>query len=264
MGALWCAPADVIAQRGCQDFTGDPGLLLPAIEAASDVLFIRSGRQFSTRIVTVRPCADPCAPGWHHSWGTTTSHSPGWCLGCSSSPSCSCGAGPGHLALAVGPLVTIAQVRLDGDVLVPGVDYRVDERKWLVRLPDSDDRPRVWPATQRLDLLASEDRTFEITALVGEPVPPLGVLAAAELACELNRLGDDECRLDPRVVSVQRQGLSFEVVGLVDALERGAIGLPMVDLFISTYNPMKLQRAARMVWPPPAGSARRTDTDGPS
>lgn len=254
----WATPADVKAQPGCVGYTGDPGLLLDEIEAASDALFVRSGRQFSSRIVTLRPCADPCAPGWHRSWGTTTSRAPGWCLGCSSSSACSCGPGPARLDLGLGPLQNVVQVRVDGDVLVAGTDYRVDERTWLVRLGDE-----VWPATQDLTLAASEDRTFEVTALVGEPVPRLGVLAAAELACELYRLGTDGCRLDPRVVSVQRQGLSFEVVGLVDALERGSLGLPLVDLFLSTYNPAKIQRRARMVWPPPC-TPRRTDTDGPS
>lgn len=250
----WATAADVRAQPGC---VGAAGSLTDEIEAASDVLFIRSGRQFTSRIVTVRPCADPCAPGWVWSWGTTTSRAPGWCLGCSSSSACSCGEGPARLELGLGPLRNVVQVRVDGVALVAGTDYRVDELTWLVRLGG-----KVWPAVQDLTLAASEPGTFEVTALVGDPVPRLGVLAAAELACELHRLGDEGCRLDPRVVSVQRQGLSFEVVGLVDALERGSLGLPLVDLFLSTYNPAKVQRRARMVWPP--GRPRRTDTDGPS
>lgn len=260
----WCTPADVTAQPGCSDFDGDPGNLVPIIEAVSDVLFVRSGRQFATRTVTVRPCADPCAVGWQRSWGTTTSNAPGWCSCWSSSSACSCGAGPERLALGLGPVVEVAQVRHDGVTLVAGTDYRVDEATWIVRLPDAAGRARWWPATQRLDLDASEDDTFEVTVLVGEAPPRIGVLAAAELACEVNRIGSDGCRLDPRTVSVTRDGLTFAVVGLSDALASGRTGLPLVDLFLDTYNPRRLQRRARMVWPPRAGSALRTDTDGPS
>lgn len=250
--ANWCSAADV--KSVCPSATEADGHYTQFIEAASDVLFARSGRQFGTRTVTVRPwcgCSscDPATP--------STRGGSAW-------RGCTYTAEHSSLSLGLGPIVDVVTVKVDGDVLVEGTDFRLDEATWLVRLPAAGSTTRrLWPTTQRLDLADTEDDTWSITALVGTPVPELGRLAAAELACELSRLGSDDCALSPRVQQVARQGVTLQLIGVSEALQTGAIGLPLCDLFCDTYNPSRSQARARVLFPPPCG-VRRTDTDGPS
>ena len=256
----WCTPGDVIDQPACSGFDGDPGDLLPFIDAASEILFARSGRQFGTRSITVRPYRCNCSydratrtPAWDQGW----SFRGGW-PGCTSCGGSTYAVDASSVFLGVGALVDVTQVKVDGDVLTEGVDFRVDEATWLVRLPDGDNR-RLWPSDQRLDMADTEDGTWSVSALVGTPVPQIGVLAAAELACELSRAGQDSCSLSPRVQQTEAQGITTEYI--VAALNDGeSIGLPLCDMFIATYNPAKQQARARVLFPVPSG-VRRTDTN---
>lgn len=257
--ASWATAADAEGQHGCRDSTLQDHEWAPFLDAATEVLFVRSGRQFGTRTVTVRPCA---TQGLEPSWGRVAAHQ-GWCS-CSLPPRrCGCGDGPSHLRLGVGAIQSVVEVLVDGVVLSPS-SYRVDEATWLVRLPDIDGTARTWPATQRLDLDDTEEGTWSVTVLAGVGVPELGRQAAAELACELSRAGSDGCRLDPRVVSVDRHGTTFQLTGITEALQVGRIGLPTVDLFLDTYNPKGLRRRARVLFPPPSTPPRRVDGPGGS
>lgn len=259
--SAWCTPAEVRLQSGCAGSDISDADLGPFINASSAVLFARSGRQYGTRTITLRPCGQSAGDAGPPSWGRV-GRNQGWFC-CDRSPRrCSCTDGPEQLDLGVGAIQTVLEILVDGVALVEGVDFRVDEARWLVRLPDGDQR-RSWPTSQRIDLPDTEEGTSSFTVTVGTGPPEVGRMAAAELACELSRLGTDDCRLSPRVTNVDRKGITFELTGIVEALQVGVIGLPLCDLFLSTYNPAKLQRRGRVVFPPPS-QPRRVDGPGGS
>lgn len=248
--ARWCDPEDVVRQGPCASYDGDPGDLLPLIDAASEVLFVRSGRQFGTRSVTVRPWLE-C----HRSWGAARhsgGHSP-------AAPPFTYSPDRRHLTLGIGPLVDVTLVQVDGVTLTEGTDWEVQEATWLVRLPDGT-TARSWPSSQRLDLPATEDGTFAVTALVGTPVPQSGVSAAAELACKLSTFFDP-CADPGNTTAKNRQGTSYELVSFAEALVNGSVGgLPQVDLFLGTFNPNRLPAPPRVLWPKVVHT-RRVDTN---
>jgi hypothetical protein len=183
----WATEAD-LAARGCSPDDPD-GVLL----AASEVLWVRSGRQYGTRTITVRPCVgDGCS-----SWGAPWSRH-GWPTGAPSACRCGtdCGAGASEIRLDIGPLLDVSRVMVNGTE-VPDSDREVQESEWLVYLADASGNPRSWPTAQRLDRADTEADTFSVTATVGVPVPELGRMAAAELACELSSLIPDGSTCDP-------------------------------------------------------------------
>lgn len=179
---------------------------------------------------------------------------------------CSCSAagyhyaaccGPSEIRLPNEPVTSIVEVKVDGVVLDPSL-FRVDQYRWLVRLPDPDGTRRSWPCCQRLDLPSTEPGTFELTETYGTPPPPLGKMAVAELACEFARAcaGDEKCRLSPRAISVARQGVTVQLAAITDTLKDGMIGLPIGDLFLHTYNPTG-KRQQSSVWSPDIDSGTR-------
>lgn len=155
---------------------------------------------------------------------------------------------------------------VDG-VEVPDADRQVQESEWLVYLADADGRPRFWPVGHnRLDLPDTEEGTFSVTARVGVPVPRIGRLAAAELACELAASWDsgdcEDCGPPRNATSVTKEGVSYELLTLAQSLiDNDAIPLGDVALFLSTVNPKGLQRRARVLYPPPR-KPRRVDNIG--
>lgn len=118
-----------------------------------------------------------------------------------------------------GPVDSIIEVLIDGVVLDPTL-YRVDDHRWLVRLDGE-----KWPVCPT---------PFEVTYLVGLPVPAGGEAMVAELACEIAKAACDDktCRLPRRITALSRQGVSitfehftgltglFEVDSWVDAVKR--------------------------------------------
>lgn len=228
-----------------------------ALQAASDVLFRLSGRQFPGLCsTTVRPCgmrAGDAAPPERH-W-----RSMGVC-GCAGDR---CGCGLSRIDLGGGPIVSVDEVRVDGVAIDP-TRYRVDGWRWLVRLPDADGKRRTWPTWQRLDRDDTEDETFSVTYTYGRTPPELGVRAAAALACELamacnpSTVGD--CRLPRKVQTIVRQGVTV-VMSPTDFLNaEGLTGLVEVDLFLRAYNPQRITRRASVFSPDTVGSAAIVDT----
>lgn len=262
--ARWASTADVLAQAACADYVTDGGTtgdLNQYIDAASEVLFVRSGRQFGTRTVTVRPCRS-CSCG--HDSARRRIGEQGWSTPAWSSASC-CTCGPEQLTLGLGAIIDVVTVKIDGVTLTEGVDFRLDEGTYLVRLPAAGTTTkRTWPTWQRIDLADTEDDTFSVTVLLGPAVPQMGVLAAAELACKLSGMVEDSCTDPPNATAKTRQGVSYDLVSFAEALVNGSLGgLPLCDLFLGTFNPHKLARRARVLFPPVC-VPRRTDVDGPS
>lgn len=164
--------------------------------------------------------------------------------GCSCSPIG--GASCGLLHLPETPIIAVQQVLVDGAVLDPGA-YKIVDNEALIRVDGS-----TWPS----GYLRGDGTTgLQVTYTYGGFPTELGRHAAAVLARELALAicGSNECRLDRRVTSIVREGvsedLSAAMPGLIDALRDGRIGLPEVDLFVFSENPGNLRRPGRFVVP---------------
>jgi hypothetical protein len=180
---------------------------------------------------------------------------------CGCSGACGC-LGSRQIQLGAYPVVEISEVKIDG-VTLDADRYRVDANRYLVRQPDPDGSNPGWPTWQQLDRADDEDGTWSVTFVWGRPPPPLGVTAAAALACEMAKACQPEqaegCRLPKKVQSLTRQGVSIVMTDLATLLSEDRTGIPEVDLFIKTVNPDGLRRPA-MAWSPDVDSgARRVD-----
>jgi hypothetical protein len=153
------------------------------------------------------------------------------------------------------PVRTIVEVKIDGDVVDPD-SYRVVREKYLQRLDDPGPPVlhRGWPSCQNVTLDDSEDGTFSITYTYGRYPPEIGKLAAAQLAKELlKECNGEECDLPKGVSRVTRQGIIVDL-NAVTAWVKGTgwhTGMPLVDAFLSTFNPAGLQRGP-VIWSPVA------------
>jgi hypothetical protein len=234
----------------------DEDLAQRCINSAAEILYALSGRQFGTCEVTVRPCYQKCAEGvnflnWNNgilgasgypwlpvlSGGLWTNISCGCRTNCSCTTVCE--------VLLPGPIDSVTEVKLNGDVLTEGTDYRVDNRRSLVRVGGG-----CWPKCQDMTLVDTEDNTWSVTYMKGSPLPEAGRSALSELACEmcLACLGK-ACRLPSRVTSIQRQGVSMALLDPMTFIDYGRTGLYAVDLWLKTVNPLARSRSAAVLSP---------------
>lgn len=232
-----------------------------AVQAASEILYFASGQRFDTCQVTLRPCRKECyGDGWNRlsagwwdvggGWGPWPALINGlWynitCGSCGTDCSCSIVSE----TLLPGPVREIAQVTVDGVVLDPVTDYRLDDYRKLVRLGGDQ-----WPLCNNLNLGITAEGTWSVTAIYGEPMPTLGKFAMGQLLCQIiaDVLGDD-CALPDNVTNVTRQGLSFTLDEVSELIKSGFTGLKYVDQFVQRYNPNNL-----------AARPRLYDVDGPN
>lgn len=240
--------------------------------AASDALYEKSGKIFPGQCgpVTVRPVSRPTDIDTR-AWGATLS-TVGWVASQgfasaygSFNPAVLAHYGtlePPQIELPY-PVTEIIQVKIDGEV-IPPVEYEVRDFKTLVRLrPSGSAIPTArwgWPTSQIMDLPDTEPGTFSVTYMYGNPPPAGGMLAAEKLAevVLLPKLGDTS-HYPKRVTNIQRQGVSAMVTDVLDLVMKGGTGIYEVELFLTTYNPNKLQRQAA-VWSPDLGRpGRRTE-----
>jgi hypothetical protein len=129
-------------------------------------------------------------------------------------------------------------VKIDGAVVDPS-GYRLDGKRWLVRLADADGTIRFWPGCQRLDLDDTEPGTWSVTYVYGAAPPASAVSAAAQLACELWKAcpgNTGECQIPTGTVRLTRQGVTVERVTLATFLSSGQTGLVLVDAFLAAYG----------------------------
>lgn len=253
--ADWCSSADLCSP--VDDYSFPAGVIADSIEIASNLLFVLSGRQFpGTCSTTVRPCSRRCTESYpNYGLGMVTS------CDCQSAGVCGCSELE-QIELGTTPIISVTEVVVDGAVVSSSL-YRVDDWRWLVRLPNADGTNRGWPGCQRLDLDSTEDETFEVTFTYGRPVPPEGVRAAAVLAGEIAASCVPEalgaCTLSSRVTSITRQGVTVALDSL-DSIAQDLTGLPMVDLFLKAHNPGRLRRRGRVFSPDIGPHVRRIGT----
>lgn len=244
--APWAEVGDVCAPCNAYDF--DLDLLAEGIQIASDVLYEFTKRRWpGTCTDLVRPCgyrqADSC--------------------GCRSSRSCGC-TRLSELELPGHPVASVEAVKIDGVLLDPD-RYRVDDHRWLVYLPESDDAERQgWPCCQRIDLPDTAEDTWSVAYSYGQDPPLGGRRAAANLGCQLalscTPALAGQCKLPKRVTSITRQGLTVAVIDPLSLFKDGLVGLADVDLWVQSVNFGAKHRQAQVFVPGHGPGVRRTDT----
>lgn len=239
---------------GCGEYPEEasPALIERAERWAAELLYMRSGMQFSGCPVTIRPC-QACTggsyeewpvrsdSGWSGSWvpflwsGAWT-NLPAGC-GCAGLHTCS----PPEIWLPE-PVASITEVKVDG-AIVPGTAYRVDNASLLVRTDGG-----VWPTTQNLALADTEAGTFSVTYQPGPLVPLMGKVAAGALALEFVKAClNMPCRLPAGVQSISRQGVEIQLIGDEDT--SWLTGIKEADDFLNTFNPGRRRQGFRISSP---------------
>lgn len=257
------------------DVAGWPGMatvprniLMLAARAASELLYVRSGRQFpGLATTTVRPTMQPyernlaATAAWLGSYGysfqgTWSPIGLGW-----GSHGWGSWRWPPAVDLGVYPLRSITQVKIDG-VVIPPDEYRIDDHRWLSRVrPTISSEPTErygWPATQSLDLPDTEESTFSVTCTYGIDPPYAGKLGAAALAAHIaGQYNQTSGRnLPTRTQSVTRSGVNIQIGDSLAWVAEGMTGVYEADVFIRFYNPSGATRRAS-VYSPDIGTSRR-------
>lgn len=230
----WTDISSVQASECCPDSV-DAYLTQEVIDVASDLLFELSGRRFPGACEdVVRPCAQSIGGHEVRSFSYNSYRWTSWCH-CNAGPRCGCSRGS-VVQLGGYPITEIDEVKVDGVALDDSL-YRVDDWRYLRRLPDPDGRNPGWPCCQNIDLATTEEDTFEVSYTYGYSPPVAGQRAAAYFACQLylSCVGDESCQLPDSVQSITRQGVSMLLINPGELFANGT-GLPRVDLFIRTYN----------------------------
>lgn len=263
----WASIAD-LPERCAAAAEADNEAANDALAAATDILFRMSGEKYPgiCRQV-VRPCGKSAAMR-----GTSVDSIPVLGSGTWSdrhwSGYCSCNWEIGQcgcsrlseVSLGYVPVVNIVEVKVDG-VVLDADRYRVDEWRYLVRLPDADGENPGWPCCQIMSRDTSEVGTWEVTLDYGSEPDRAGKRAAAALACQLMKVGTPgDCDLPPNVQNLARQGVSMNINSVVSLLEQGQTGVYEVDLWLRAINPKGVQRPAGVLIPGAKGSARRVET----
>ena len=267
---MWATEEDLLSvDRACLwPILGDCALqddqLSEIVEAAQqmaiEVLFAASGRQFGECVVTYQPCRRVCATDiepldmWqlldirHASlalrspWETGSYYSTMVCANCSTDD-CGCSSLV-DIELWHTKVSQVLNVQVDGVTLDPS-NYRL----WRGRLIRTDGE--AWPDCQDGSVANGSVGTWSISYRHGQPVPHGGQLAAGVLACEIAKslCNDSSCALPKRVQSITRQGVSVAFLDPMDFLADGRTGVYLVDLWLNSVNPHRLQRRGRALSP---------------
>jgi hypothetical protein len=163
---------------------------------------------------------------------------------CGCKSSCSCG----ELCeiYLPGPVYDVPEVNLDGQVLAPGLEYRVDAPGRLVRLGGG-----CWPTCQDMAAAPGQPNTLTVTYRWGLPLDEAAVAAVSELACHFLRgcaPGSCGCKASSNVTRYQRQGVEIEIDPTLLYAE-GRTGLPTTDLWLTAVNPGRLSSPSRVYSP---------------
>lgn len=240
----WASTDDVCAP--CEGV--DVDVLETSLTVASELLFELSGQRFPGICSDfVRPCGPrphPDLPMDSDEPVTTRSTATGIQIGCGCSGPRSCGCGGiSEITLGVFPVVSVDRVLVDGAVLDPA-RYRVDDYRYLVRLPDADGSDATWPCCQNIEAASDQPDTFQVDVTYGATPPASGVRAAAVLGCQLTLActGGEGCVLPRRVSTIVRQGVTLAVIDPMLNLSEGGFGLIEVAAFLDAYGPKRAKR----------------------
>lgn len=255
----WIDEQDV-AECCDSELSSDALLFDAVVVQASQMLFELSARRFAGSCQrTVRPCGDGVCgfqvlSRGHIVWPDGIDW--GWTGRSWSWPSYGgCGCNPvSRIKLSGYPVTSIVSVKIDGQTVNPDTYRLVESELWRVRDPADPDTALMWPSCQILDLPDTEEGTFSVTYIHGADPPAIGKAAAAQLACQLYKscTSGTDCALPPGTTRATRQGLTIETPATLSWFySRGVsgwnTGLPLVDAFLSAYNPSAIQRRA-VIW----------------
>lgn len=235
-----CTPCKSVTAESPSD-----DILNEAILAASE--YLNAAVQFQFPGIcenTVRPCGGEEGFGFGaglYAWSQIPFYFPPgvfplWWAGCGCAGACNC-CGPPAFSLGKIPIVAVSEVKLDGEILEPEVDYTV-VGDLLARLDPDGSGNDTWPACQNIALPDTEEGTFSVTFTWGAMPPSLGLAAARDLACLLvaDACGED-CKPSERMVSRQAGGTTVQLIS-----PDGDIRTSMprtVKLFIDAFGPPK-------------------------
>lgn len=263
-----CSPWITIEELdACCTTTATDQQKTDSIQAASEILYALSGRQFPGLCAeTVRPCSGGSAlPGfawgrWTYPWiplktGNTWVNI-GPACGCHIAWDCACNGIP-QVNLGRTDVTEVTGVFIDGTELNSSA-YRLDEGRFLVRTDGN-----YWPCCQDLAKDIGETGTWHIELAYGTDPPQMGKNAAQKLACELAKAcGGGDCDLPERVTTLTRQGVSMTLIDPQDFLTEGRTGLLEVDYFLTAVNPNSLARRSTVWSPEVGGKGRRVGVVG--
>jgi hypothetical protein len=135
-----------------------------------------------------------------------------------------------------GPITSITEVKIDGDVLSSN-DYRLDDWRKITRLDG------LWPICNDLNKPDTEEGTWSVSLVYGQPVPTMGRMAVGELAYQLILacMGDDCCVLPYRIQQLARQGVSIDFPDVSQLMDVNRLGLQFCDMFLDAGNPYGLR-----------------------
>lgn len=205
-----------------------------AEQVAVRTLWALSGRRFGTLDVTLAPFIPRPRVDWY------TGHRAGVALNAGSGMAVSGYCTPARAFRLPGPVVGVAQVVVDAEVLDDAA-WHLDPDGTLVRTDGGG-----WPVAQDV---YSPRWAVRYTRGIAPGVD--GNLAAARYALELGRgmVADPKCKLPSRARDVTRQGVSVTLAAPEDLADAGYTGVPPVDAWLRTVNPDGLRQAAS-IWSP--------------
>jgi hypothetical protein len=236
-----------------------------AVQIATEIMWRLTAGQYGLCPVKIRPCRTGCAGGQNWLWGMRGGfpYGMGWStdwvlnpytddqgrwfnFGCGCGTQCSCK--PLCILEIPGRVHAILEVRIDGQVLPETGNWKLDRRPGKARLIRIGGDPNIegdcWPRCQHLDQPDTEPGTFSITYLQGRPVPAAGVRAISALACEVyKQCQGGTCRLPDGIRTIQREGLTIDVLPPGDWLETLRVTMPAVYGWVSLVNPNQLRQA---------------------
>ncbi len=230
-----------------------------AAAMAIGLLWRLTARVFGVCEVTVRPCFRPPdeSTTYRGHGAAGPSYWPGLLAGqwyntgpCGCSSRCDCLVPDSMLSLP-GPVVSVLEVRVDGEVVDPAT-YRIKDNRWLIRIDGT------WPQDQDIQAADTEIGAFVVRYRKGVAVPLDGQYAAGDLACELLRgMNGGACALPARAVSVARQGVDVQLLDPAQYLDAGMTGIPSVDQWVKSTNPGKAYSRPRVFNPDTMGRTSR-------
>lgn len=256
----WCTEEDLPERRlaGVQDV--DQAFM---ICAATDLLYVLSGRQFRSGRSVVRPTQIQSSyayqsflypyssmSGYGEAWGFAG----GWAWGQIGAGWWQNGQDLSELVLQ-GPVTKINSVIVNGSPLggwpPTNPNFSLYDGRRLVLNVGSGATGVAWPWNQQLQLPLSESGTFAVDYEWGRGPGPMGKVACIELAVQLclAMSGDLDAKLPARVLSVSTEGVSVAVGDPLTYIREDLTGLPLCDMFLNAANPAKLRRRSVILSP---------------
>jgi len=236
-------------------FEGDPDVLESVLPLASDILFELTRRRWpGTCHDEFRPMAQFRAAAYPRWWPDDQRGSLGWCS-CNRARETGCARLP-EIKLPGTPVdADSIKVTLNG---VDFTDFALHDHRFLVRT-DGDG----WPCCQDLLAPLSEDHTMGIEYDFGLGPPDSGVIVCMQYALQLalsldaEAVASNKCQLPKRVTTITRQGITMAVLDPMVFIQKGMVGLALVDQWVASVNLGSDRRAGSVLVPGQVPTARR-------